>query len=423
MPTIKYRLSTRIGNKKAEVLARFYDGKFSQRAKTRIFVSVNAWDAKNGQLSIPHKVTPKSVELREQQHLLDSLTDAVYNAWWRDRFDTYDGWLQRIIDEFNQIEEHSDKTSHVRIRMSDLTLMCADSKNILASSYRNYRILSNLLLEFESYTGCELHADSFGYEDVVGFYNYLSNGINGIRSRNTISHKLTMLSSVCKFGVSKGYMRIFPFGDGGFKIKSGVYSEPIYLTIAERNYLCKVQLPERLAIQRDIFIFQCHIGCRVSDLIELKKENVTENGFIQYIQHKLRTSNPNVVRVPLSKVAIEIIERYKECAGERLLPFVNVTLYNKRIKEIFRLAGMNRIVMVQDSNTFQTTARQLWQVASSHMARRTFMANMFKATRSERITSSFTGHANGSRSFSRYTSVDDDMKLDILKRMKEIDEF
>lgn len=218
-------------------------------------------------------------------------------------------------------------------------------------------------------------------------------------------------------------MRIFPFGDGGFKIKSGVYSEPIYLTIAERNYLYKIQLPERLAIQRDIFIFQCHIGCRVSDLIELKKENVTENGFIQYIQHKLRTSNPNVVRVPLSKVAIEIIERYKECAGERLLPFVNVTLYNKRIKEIFRIAGMNRIVMIQDSNTFQTTARQLWQVASSHMARRTFMANMFKATKSERITSSFTGHANGSRSFSRYTSVDDDMKLDILKRMKEIDEF
>lgn len=203
-----------------------------------------------------------------------------------------------------------------------------------------------------------------------------------------------------------------------------LYGEPIFLTIAERNYLYNFKgLPRCLEIQRDIFIFQCHIGCRVSDLIELKHSNVTSDGFLQYIQHKLRTSNQSVVRVPLSRVAVEIIERYKDCSGERLLPFVNVTLYNKRIKEFFRIAGMNRIVMVQDSTNFKTTTRQLWQVASSHLARRTFMANMFKATKSERITSSFTGHANGSRSFSRYTSVDDDMKLDILKGMKEIDEF
>lgn len=422
MPTIKYRLSSRVNSGNAEVLARFYDGEFSQRAKTRISVPVDCWDCNFCKLSIPRKVTPESVELREKQHMLDSLTDAVYSAWWRDRFDVSDGWLQRVIDDFHHIE-NADKSSNVRIRMSDLTLMCAESKNILASSFRNYRILANILVDYERSVCRELYADNFCSEDVDDFYNYLSNGVV-VRSRNTIYYKLTMLSSVCRFGVAKGYMCVNPFGDGGFKIKSGVYGDPVYLTIVERNYLYNFKgLPKCLEVQRDIFIFQCHIGCRVSDLIELKHSNITSDGFLQYIQHKLRTSNQTVVRVPLSKVALEIIERYKDCSGERLLPFVNVTLYNKRIKEFFRLAGMNRVVMVQDSTNFKTNTRQLWQVASSHLARRTFMANMFKATKSERITSSFTGHSNGSRSFSRYTSVDDDMKLDILKAMKEIDEF
>ena len=75
--------------------------------------------------------------------------------------------------------------------------------------------------------------------------------------------------------------------------------------------------------------------------------------------------------------------------------------------------------MVQDSKTLQTVPKKLWEIASSHMARRTFMANVFKQTKSERITSAFTGHVDGSRAFSRYTQVDDDMKLDVLKNMHE----
>lgn len=219
MPTIKYRLSSRINSGNAEVLARFYDGEFSQRAKTRISIPVDCWDCKLCKLSIPRKITPESVELREKQHILDSLTDAVYSAWWRDRFDASDGWLQRVIDDFHHIE-HSDNKNNAHIRISDLTLMCANSKNILASSLRNYRILSNNLTDYESYIGRELYADNFCCEDVDGLYNYLSGVVNS--SRNTISYKLTMLSSVCKFGLSKGYMSSNPFGDGGFKIKSGV---------------------------------------------------------------------------------------------------------------------------------------------------------------------------------------------------------
>jgi hypothetical protein len=43
------------------------------------------------------------------------------------------------------------------------------------------------------------------------------------------------------------------------------------------------------------------------------------------------------------------------------------------------------------------------------------MANMYKQTKSERIVSSFTGHVDSSRAFKRYTTVDDEMKIEAIR--------
>lgn len=423
MPTIKYRLSSRVHGGQAEVLARFYDGDFFQRAKTRISVPASAWDGNVGQLAIQRRATPEMVELREKQHLLDQLTDTIYSSWWRDRFEATDGWLQSVIDEFHSIPQKKEEVS-ARIRMADLIMECAQSKDLVARTVDQYRVLATAIERYEATTR-PLYADTFTDKDVDGFVHFFSVEKKAnrdiVRSRNTIAAKLKKLSAVCHYAVGKGYMTESPFGGGKYKIQGEVYGDPVYLTIAERNHLYEFQgLPANLAVQRDIFIFQCHIGCRVSDLIELTTENVTDDGFLQYIQHKLRKSKPVVVRVPLSDTALEIIARYKgKSSDARLLPFIHPNSYNVAIHEIFRLAGIDRTVLVQDPKTLKTVPRQMWEVASSHLARRTFMANVFKATKSERITSAFTGHTNGSRAFCRYTSVDDDMKLEVLQNMNE----
>lgn len=428
MATVQYRLSSRIKSGQAEVLVRFYDGAISQRAKTRIAVPASAWDKTTNQLVLPRKVTPDAVELREKQRLLDQLTDTIYDAWWQDRFDITDDWLQNVIDRFHSIPAAKDGCASVRMRMPELIMECAASKDLVVRSVDQYRVLATAFERYEKATH-PIYVDTFSQRDIEGFVKFLSEEkvkVKGktqkiTRSRNTITSKLKKLSAVCHYAVAKGYMEDTPFGVGKYKIQGEVYGDPVYLTISERNRLYEFQgLPKHLAVQRDIFVFQCHIGCRVSDLVELTTDNITSDGFLQYIQHKLRKSNPVVVRVPLSDTAREIIARYKDqCADGRLLPFIHPNSYNDAIHEILRLAGMNRIVMVQDTKTLKTVPRQLWEVASSHIARRTFMANMFKATKSERITSAFTGHVNGSRAFSRYTSVDDDMKLEVLKNMNE----
>ncbi|MBR3999835.1 MAG: hypothetical protein IKI93_16005, partial [Clostridia bacterium] len=69
-----------------------------------------------------------------------------------------------------------------------------------------------------------------------------------------------------------------------YSIKSEVYGTPYYITRAERKQLHEADLSAHphLERQRDIFIFQSVIGCRVSDLWAMTKANVV-NGFVEYI--------------------------------------------------------------------------------------------------------------------------------------------
>lgn len=422
MPTLKFRISTRVSNGQAEVLARFYSGAFGQRAKTHIPVPVDAWDDNAGALIVPKKLTPDTIAIREKQHQLDALADGVLDAWWREQYDAGDGWLQKTIDVLSGMVREKRPS---QMTITDCVREYMSERSLEPDTKRHYNVLIGDIERFEKHVGT-IYANAISSSVVDQFSRFLSAEQKTdtkmvVRSRNTMAARLKKLSAVCRYAVSKGYMPDTPFGPGKFKIQGEVYGDPVYLTREERDHLYRfADLSKTMSIQRDIFIFQCHVGCRVSDLNELTEENITKDGWLQYIQHKLRKDKPIVVRVPLSDTAMEIIERYRgQQPDGRLLPFIHPNDYNRDIHAMVRTAGLDRIVMVQDPKTLATVPKRLWEVASSHLARRTFMANVFKETGSERITSSFTGHVDGSHAFSRYASVDDEMKLNVLKNMNE----
>ena len=60
---------------------------------------------------------------------------------------------------------------------------------------------------------------------------------------------------------------------------------------------------------------------------------------------------------------------------------------------------------------------EFWEtkIASSHMARRTFIGNIYKLVKDPNLVSALTGHVEGSRAFSRYRTIDIDMKKDLVK--------
>lgn len=198
------------------------------------------------------------------------------------------------------------------------------------------------------------------------------------------------------------------------------YGTPFYLTLEERNLIADFDLSERsqLAIQRDIFIFQCLIGCRVSDLFKMTGSNII-NDVIEYIPHKTKEDRPLVVRVPLNSRAKELVDKYRgDAPGKQLFPFVSPRSYNDNIKEILRLCGVTRPVTVINSVTGEEEKRPISEVASSHMARRTFIGNLYKKVKDPNLVGSLSGHSEGSKAFARYREIDDDIKKELVNMLE-----
>ena len=231
-----------------------------------------------------------------------------------------------------------------------------------------------------------------------------------------MSSKMKILRTFFLWALNNEYTDKNPFRK--YSIKTEVYGTPYYITLAERKLLHEADLSAHphLERQRDIFIFQSVIGCRVSDLWAMTKANVV-NGFVEYIARKTKENRPVTVRVPLNDVAKSILEKYKDLPGQQLLPFTSQQQYNRDIKTMFEKAGLDRIVTVINPKTREEEKKRLCDIASSHLARRTFIGNLYKETPDPNIIGKLSGHKEGSRAFAKYRDIDDDMLTDLVSKL------
>lgn len=192
--------------------------------------------------------------------------------------------------------------------------------------------------------------------------------------------------------------------------KVPIYGDPFYLTREERNILYDADLTDnpKLATIRDIFVFHCYVGCRVGDLYRLTKDNIID-GFVEYTPQKTKKCQAKTVRVPLHDKAKKILERHN-CPNGKLLPFKQVYQYNQGIRELLKYCGIDRMVTILDTHGYQTVQKPLYEVASSHTARKTFVGNLYKQVPDPNLIASMSGHVDGSRAFARYRNIDDEMK-------------
>ena len=205
-----------------------------------------------------------------------------------------------------------------------------------------------------------------------------------------------------------------------FNMDQSVYGTPFYFSNEDRNTLFEADFSNRpeLAVQRDIFVFQSLVGCRVGDLTRLKKSNIVDGDTLQYVAGKTRNKSGKIVTVPLHPIAMTIINRYKDIEGDRLLPFIADQNYNDAIKEMFKaLPEIDHVVTILDPVTRLEKQAKLSEVASSHMGRRNFCGNLYEAGFRDADIASMSGHAEGSRAIARYRKVSDETKKKMIKSL------
>ena len=232
-------------------------------------------------------------------------------------------------------------------------------------------------------------------------------------SENGAYDILHRIRTVMKWVDFNGIPTTKPFSR--FELKAPIYGTPWYLTLEERDRIWNLDLSgekNQLKFHRDIFIFQCCVGCRMGDIGRFTKDNIV-NGALEYVPHKTAKSSGRLVRVPLNQKAQAILDRYS-WRKTTLLPYFEDWEYNDGIKTLCTMAGITRIVSVLDPKTRKEVKRPLNEIASSHMARRTFIGNMYKKVKDPDLIGSMSGHVEGSKAFARYRTIDDEMKRELV---------
>lgn len=234
---------------------------------------------------------------------------------------------------------------------------------------------------------------------------------------HTIFKNCNILKIVVKWAFGEGMTDRYLLQN--FKLKKNEYADPVFLTVEERDKIASFDFTdETTAKYRDAFIFQCLTGERISDLMSFKVKNVA-NGWLTYIPIKTKGESQKTIRVPLNDVAQGIASKYSQGkqSDSKLFDFVGAeNTYNRRLRKILTECGINRLVAVTDEYG-NADEKPLNEVAGSHIARKTFVGNLYKKTHDPNLISKMSGHAENSKAFSRYRKIcDDDLRevIDLL---------
>lgn len=444
MTTVKAFIRTGKKDKEANIRFRLSDGRNVQLFhKSELMVLPTLWDEKREQYKAKSVIkTEERIRLNtaiaERKKLLLSLYDGTPSIT-SDR-------LEQLIDEHIHPEKYQKQGDNFFSIMETYL----QKKKLSEVREKNFRVLLRALQRYELFVSAyerkefKLELDKVNSETIEDIESFLKNEHNLYneypdiykevpaivntkrktikpqpRGNNTICALFNKLRAFYNWCNQQGITDNRPF-ERYNGITTEKYGTPFYLTLDERNLIADYDLSThpQLATQRDIFIFQCLIGCRISDLLKMTPENII-NEVVEYIPHKTKDERPVVVRVPLNERAKALIDKYKGADSKgKLFPFISAQKYNDDIKDIFRLCGVTRFVTILNPTTGKEEKKPINEVASSHMARRTFVGNLYKKVKDPNLVGSLSGHAEGSKAFARYREIDDDIKKELVNMIE-----
>lgn len=446
MATITLSLSTRLSkdNGKAEILLRYRNTRaVALRAHTHTFILPKFFTA--GEILIKNRIiTPEVQQAQQAKSQIDRIVAHLIEKGNQKPIDEFtQDWAQDTIDRLLYPENYK-KPESDELCFDDKTGDYLKYKKLSAERHKTYSCIFTIVTRYQIYTGHPIVLDKATPDTLLALENFFRNEhklfepvqekyrttLKPIRkykyawensphqraprqrSDNAIITYMSAVRAYWRWCIDMGYTKNDPFRK--YSVGSQKYGTPYYLTTEERDILYNADLgtdPE-LCIARDIFIFQCYIGCRISDLLALTRDNIirSESGTsVQYIPNKTKEERPRVVKVYLAPTALEILKRYEDNAKTTLFPTIGIGKLNDLIRTALKKAGITRIVTTVNPRTKQSEQHPICDVGSSHMARRTFIGNLYKKVKDPNLVGKLSGHCEGSTAFARYRDIDDDM--------------
>jgi len=274
------------------------------------------------------------------------------------------------------------------------------------SSLKNYHAVLKHLKDYATYSKSKVDFDSITLDFFYSYVTYLKK-VKKLAA-NTIAKDISILKVFMGEAMDLGYTDNMQFRHKKFFYQEEE-TEHVYLTEPELQMIYNVQISTKKLDQvRDLFIFGAWVGLRFSDFSNIKPENIVkidDDYFIKVITQKTK----ELVIIPCNPVIIEIFEKYKH--NSNMLPrTISNQKFNEYIKDVCKLAELNEVGRLSSRSK-----DKLWQLVSSHTARRSFATNFYLQGFPTIDLMRITGHKT-ERSFLKYIRVS---KLDTAKRLSE----
>ncbi|MDG4944986.1 site-specific integrase [Weeksellaceae bacterium KMM 9713] len=357
------------------------------RCYTGLQISIKDWSKKN----LP-KQSQKAIRIK-LIGLKNELTIQANEAYMNKEVITTK-WLKNQVDRFIAGKEINTKVSDDLISFIEYYVEVIKQKNELSrSTIQKYINLKRKIKEFQKFQGVTYRRSNFDEDAFLEFYNFLITEDGLMKS--TANRTLKNLKTVLRYARSKS----LEVSNDLDNVKTpSIKGFKVWLSFGELKRIMNTNiLNEDLNSAKDWLIIGCYTGQRVSDLLRMNKNmiysRINSDGdkfyFIELIQKKNREKNAKEGR-DTSAISIPIhyeVQRILDKRGGEFPPIFstdpesNATLFNKHIKTVCEIAGIDELVEgkvfneVLKRNEIKTTEK--YNLISSHICRRSFATNFY----------------------------------------------
>jgi integrase len=300
--------------------------------------------------------------------------------------------LKEILDQSQFKKEFAQKISFMKF-IDDLIQNSNRKRNTL----KQWKQTQKKLLEFKKFSNTEIDFDNIDLDFYERFINFLTK--KGY-AKNTIGAFIKAVKTFMNEAVDRNLTKNLEYRSKKFRaIEEQV--DKIYLSQNELANIYNLNLGEdkRLEKVRDLFIIACYTGLRFSDLMQIRKENIINDGK----QIKIRTEKTSeLVVIPMHKYVMETLAKYKG----NLPTVISNQKMNKYLKEIGEIAGIDetmKIAITRGGKT-ETNLFPKFDLMTTHTARRSFSTNAYLMDIPSISIMKITGHRT-ERSFMKYIRI------------------
>ncbi len=306
----------------------------------------------------------------------EHIKEVVYLANDKDYEGTPTPTFEKAFDEFIESSKLSKQKSTISVYNTCLKHLKEFSKKI------HYPLLFNRI--------------DLNFEDK--FRDYLINDIG--LTNNTISKQFKTIKTFLNYCTDRNYNQLLVYKKFNATEKEG---EIYVLSLEELMKLIDFEFKDKkLSNVRDVFCFSCFTGLRYSDILNLKKENITN----ETINISSKKTNEKLI-IPLNEFALNILKRHNK--QDQILPVISSQKTNEYLKDIGEKIELNesvRKITYKGSKKIETYVPKK-DVFTFHMGRKTFITNSLVLGMTETETKKISGHKKD-ENFRKYVNLADE---------------